>query len=163
MSNKIIKRSIFYALVVCLSFVLFSCSRHTPDTNGRDNYSLTSMTSQDIITGNKCIKRGSSKVKKGTSVDIDVKKFSGVETLHKFQLNGASLEINLAAQVKSGNLKILLCNDSEVIKEFVVNKGQQSVTLPSMSDTLYLKAGGESASYSLSFDYKVHMAQGIMI
>ena len=161
--NKIIKMSCFFALILCFAVGLTSCSRHIPDSNGKNNLALESISLQEIISGDNCIKSGASRVRRGDVTDIKVKKFSGVETVHKFQLNGAALELTVAANVDSGNFKVLLCNDHEIVKEILVNHGAQTVQIPPMSDTLYLKVAGESASYSLSFQYDVTMSRSIYI
>lgn len=157
------KKCCIFCVVFGILILLGGCSRHTPDTNGKNNFSLTSISLQDIITGNSCVKSGATRVRKNNVTDIHVRKFSGVETVQTFQLNGAALELSIGVNVESGNLKVLVCNEHEILKEIFVNEGVQTVNLPPMSDTVYLKVGGESAEYKMSFEYEVSKSLGIMI
>lgn len=152
-------------VILCLFFVvtLTSCTHHIADTNGKDDFSLTTIPVQNIVDGNDCIKRGAVKIQKGKSGVIKVKKFSGVDTLHKFQLNSASLHLEIDPKVNSGNMKLLLCTDNEVVSDILLNNGPQVIDIPVSADTIYLKVGGESANFYIDYEYEITMSKGIYI
>lgn len=152
-------------VILCLIFIvtLSSCSRHIADTNGNDDFSLTTISTQNIVESNNCVKSGAVKIQKGTSTSVKAKKFSGVETLHTFQLNSSSLHMVVDARVNSGNLRLLLCNKHDVLDEIAINSGKQEVNIPVTADTVYLKVAGESANFAVNFDYEVTMSKGIYI
>lgn len=158
------KKILFIILLITSFFAFTSCARHIKDTNGENNFNTETISTQDMLDNNSSsIKQGALEKKKGNSVSINVKKFSGIETIHNFKLNSATLDFAINIKVNSGNLKVIICSKSDVIKEFKVNKGTQRLQLPTTTENLYLKIAGESASFSLSYEYEVNMDKGVVI
>lgn len=158
-------KKIFLTFLIAVFILpLTSCVKHTPDTNGPKNFSLETITTDEILnTDSDCLKQGAVEQKKDNVTSINMKKFSGIETIHKFKLNSASLNLAINIKVISGNLEVVLCSKDDVLKKFRVNKGTQQINIPAMTDNLYLKVAGESASFGLSYEYDVEMSKGVVI
>lgn len=126
---------------------LASCSLHIEDTNGKDNYSLNTITDEDIL-------KPTSAVVKSMAVDSEIngnhvnkaKKFSGVERLDTFK-NGFTLYVN--SKINSGNFRICLVSDGVIVKDFKVNQKDNFTALDSKSYDLYI--AGESANFEISY------------
>lgn len=160
---KLMKK-VFIILLILLSFSFTSCVKHTPDTNGPHDLSLSTITIEDILNGNgETMKTGAVKVQKGRKCSIKVKKFSGIETLAAFSLNNSAFHFSINAEVYEGNFKLLLCTKDKVLREILVNEGTQSFKLPPTTATIFLKAAGESAFYNLTYEYKIDMPVSMVI
>jgi len=146
------KKIILLFLVLC-SFCLVGCG-HIEDTNGPDDYSLCELSFDNIINGiSSSTEMVSSNIQIGNKCTVKVKKFSGVKKIDEFRLNSDNFSINLSCEVASGNLMVVLVKDDKLIKEFVVNKDNQSFTINNGDGKYYLYVLGESAQYKIVYEY----------
>ena len=144
-------------IAVVVVFVFFggdSIKEHIEDTNGADNFELQTITDKDICE----LKMGALNVKERstpiTATEYYSDCFSGVyEIFHENIItNRYEITINHAA-VESGNFKIVLCVDDEIVHTFTLNELMQTYVLENVSGTVSLRIAGESACFS--FDYWV--------
>lgn len=157
-------KKVILVFIIAGVFLLSSCSRHTPDTNGPENLSLETITIDDILkTKSKSVRSRTLEINRGHKHSLKTRKFSGIETLRKFNLNGSAFHLSINAEVYSGNFRIVLCNKDKVLKDVRVNGGPQSFMLPPVSDTIYLKIAGESANFNLVYEYKIDMPENTII
>lgn len=144
---------IFFAAGLGCTF-LFSRVEHIEDTNGPDDYSLTTITDENII------KRdiGSRNLHIGTdsfsdSVTISSGKFTGVyqvfETSFLFD-SDFTMDL-LSFQISSGNFKMCIVNNGEIIA--TVEPGiSPTCHLEDLNGDFALVIAGESADFAFALD-----------
>lgn len=135
--------------------MLTSDLEHIEDTNGADNYSLQQITDSNIIN----MDVGALNYKKSESIISDTvtyssDKFTGVAEIYGINLIGNRFEITVNhASVKSGNFKIVLLEDDEIVHEFKLNELTQTYVLENPKGYIALRIVGESADFM--FDYYI--------
>ncbi len=128
---------------------------HIEDTNGTDNYSLQQITDSNIINmdmGALNIKESTGIIANTTSYSSD--KFTGVAEIYKNNIIGNRFDITVNhAQVNSGNFRMVLVHNDEIVHEFKLNELMQSYTLEKPNGTVSLRIAGESADFM--FDHSL--------
>lgn len=123
------------------------------DTNGDLNYSLQTITDEDII------KRDTQS--KGLVVNSDANwnesymstSFSGVESIYFKELNGESTRITIDyLTVKKGNFKMAVVVNEQIVHEFNINEREQSFSLQDVKGELWLVVAGEAAECDFDFN-----------
>ena len=134
--------------------LLISDLEHIEDTNGPDNYRLQQITDYDII--NKDMGALNLTVKDQMLSNLPLvtsKKFTGVEDVYTTNVWGNRFDITLyTTEVKSGNLKIVLIHNDEIVHEFKLNELTETYTLENPSGFVALRVAGESADFEFSYD-----------
>lgn len=128
---------------------------HIEDTNGADNYTLQQITDSNIINmdiGALNFKESTDSITNTTTYSSD--KFTGVAEIYKDNIIGNRFDITINhAQVNSGNFRIVLVHNDEIVHEFKLNELMQSYTLENPNGTVALRIAGESADFM--FDYSL--------
>ena len=141
------------ALAMLLSFS--GCSMPVyEDTNGEDNYSLQTITDEDIVQGISTTKVMSSTVTVNRKTVCKAKTMSGVESLWEQKLENETLEIVVSCEITKGNAKLVLVVDDEIVHTFSLNEDNQRVTLENVTGEVSLKLAGEDAGYAVSFEFE---------
>ncbi|MBE6776050.1 MAG: hypothetical protein E7543_07670 [Ruminococcaceae bacterium] len=126
------------------------------DTNGADNYKLQQITDYNIINmdiGALNLKESTDSITNTTTYSSD--KFTGVAEIYMNNIKGNRFDITINhAQVNSGNFKIVLVHNDEIVHEFKLNELMQSYTLENPNGTVALRIAGESADFM--FDYYLY-------
>lgn len=142
-------------------FILNPGSEHIEDTNGADNYSLQTITEEDVVK-QEMGARGTVReiefpleiagwsVSDGTRYSSD--KFTGVELLHSEMLfEGSDIYVTLAEfEIKEGNFAFYIVFDGEVVGKIMPGDGAFSEFLlenVEKTGTLEYVIAGESASF----------------
>ena len=149
-------------VAVCLvMFILNPGPEHIEDTNGADNYSLQTITEQDVVE-QKMGARGTVREFEfhpeiaGWSVSEGIryssKKFTGVDMLYRTTLmKGSDIYVTLAEyEIKEGNFAFYIVFDGEVVGKILPGDGAYSEFLLENVDktgTLEYVIAGESASF----------------
>ena len=149
-------------VAVCLvMFILNPGPEHIEDTNGADNYSLQTITEQDVIE-QKMGARGTVSDREthldiaGWSVSDGIRyssdKFTGVDMLYSTTLfKGSDIHVTLAEfEIKEGNFAFYIVFDGEVVGKIMPGDGAYSEFLLENVDktgTLEYVIAGESASF----------------
>ena len=150
-------KKIILAVILMMSLALVSCKafKQYEDTNGKDNYSLQSITEEEIIKNNSCLKVGavsSKSTKNGvTSITESVFTFDGVEKIHS--LKAGSYTITVDYTIQNGNGRFVITNGSKIIHDFVINETNQVFELDS-SEPCYLKLVGENCELEIKVEIK---------
>ena len=143
----------FILLLILLSLFLVSCKKyvHYTDTNGDDNYTLENITDEMIVKQNTVLKIASisnETVKDGNmDMTYSVGRFDGVEKEYTFKRGKYEIEINFT--VNSGNARLVISNDKEIVYDFNVNESGQTYILD-VNERHYLKLAGEDANISVN-------------
>lgn len=144
-------KKLILLIIVSIVLLLPSCSfKHIEDTNGPDDYSLCSLTDDDFVKGHGSLSVGSITRTKGKTTTISVNKMSGISNLKTIRPKGKTISITVDLQVESGNVRIVLMRQKEIIYEFKLNT-EDTYTI-SLSDDVYnLRLGGESTKFKLVY------------
>ena len=129
---------------------------HIEDTNGADNFSLQTITDSNIIKmdmGALNVTESKSSITNTTTYSS--KKFTGVAEIYGENIWGNRFDITINhANVNSGNFRIVLLQNDEIVHEFTLNELTQSYTLKNPSGHIALRIAGESADFM--FDYHLY-------
>lgn len=137
-------------IVVCVVWFMGDDLEHIEDTNGADDYSLTTITDEQIIDRSV----GALNVKTSTGlidgmVKISSDKFTGVyEVLNTYYIGNSDLVLQLYDfNVTSGNFKMCVILGDEIVA--VLEPGDfVEYLLEDISGTVRLVIAGESADFS---------------
>ena len=113
-----IKKLWLVLFILPMFLTLTSCAAQIEDTNGNDDYTLNTLTNEDFFKNSSITKFGSVTSKINNQATLKVKKMSGIETLEKINLSSGNLTINTNLKITSGNIKLVLIYNEEIIKEF---------------------------------------------
>ncbi len=140
-------------VAVCGIWMFSSDVEHIEDTNGADNYSLQQITDSNIINmdiGALNYSESTDNITNTTTHYSD--KFTGVAEIYRTNIKANRFDITVNhAQVNSGNFKLVLVHNDEIVHEFTLNELVQSYTLENPDGTVSLRIAGESADFM--FDY----------
>lgn len=143
-------------VAVCGIWFLTDNTQHIEDTNGADNYKLQTITDYNIINrdiGALNVKESTDNITNTTTYSSD--KFTGVYEIFGENIKGNRFDIIINhAQVNSGNFKMVLVHNDEIVHEFELNELTQSYTLENPDGYVALRIAGESADFM--FDYMVY-------
>ncbi|MBQ8228012.1 MAG: hypothetical protein IJZ88_03265 [Clostridia bacterium] len=146
--------AIILVIVGCV-WIFSSNLEHIEDTNGDENYSLQTITDDNIIKmdlGALNLKESTDSISNTTTYSSN--KFTGVSEIYGENIIGNRFEITINhARVDSGNFKIVLLEDNEIVHEFKLNELTQSYVLENPSGYISLRIAGESADFM--FDYNM--------
>lgn len=147
------------AVVLLLGIAIFwflgSDLEHIEDTNGPDNYSLTTITDENIIkrdTGAMGLNKKKGLLT-GDVIEFTSKKFTGVEEIFYTNYIGKSdFYISLYNyEIYEGNFKIVVVLDDEIVAE--LEPGMiVDYELNDINGTISLRIAGESASFKFAIN-----------
>ena len=150
-------------VVVVGVWILFGGTDHIEDTNGPEDFSLHTITDQNIIDrsigsiGGPSISRG---LLTGDTVEFSAEKFTGVyEILYDNYIAPSDFEINLTNyHIHGGNFKLVVVHNDEVAA--VLEPGLfVDYRLEDITGDISLRIAGESASFTFSmseYEYDRH-------
>ena len=154
LKNIIIGIVVVVVLVYGGYSLLTSDLEHIEDTNGPDNYRLQQITDYDIINRDMGALNLTIKDQMLSSLPlVTSKKFTGVADVYTTNVWGNRLDITLyTTEVKSGNLRIVLIHNDEIVHEFRLNELSETYTLQNPDGFVALRVAGESAEFKFSYD-----------
>ena len=125
------------------------------DTNGENNYSLQTITNENIInldTGSSGLSYSEEDLGGIISTKYSSKNFNGVEQLYTTNFIGSSdITVYIGTMnVKSGNFKLVAINEDKIIKEFPLDAFAETYFFEDISGTFSIHVAGESASFNFS-------------
>ncbi|MCQ2430330.1 MAG: hypothetical protein MJ192_08370 [Clostridia bacterium] len=135
-------------LLLCLP--LSSCLSHIEDTNGADDTSLVTLTDADIVKKTtSSITSSMIKKRVNGSCTVKVGKLSGVTDIETLTSDGDDV-LTWTATLSSGNLRLCLVRDGEIVAELETDGNEHSLKLEEKGKYL-LRAAGESAGFVIDF------------
>ena len=152
-------------VVVVGAWFIFGGTDHIEDTNGPEDFSLQTITDEEIINmstgsvGGPKISRG---MLTGDTVEFSAEKFTGVyEILYDNYVLPSDFELDLTAyEIYGGNFKLVVVHNDEIVA--VLEPGLfVEYLLEDVTGTVSLRIAGESASFSfcmteMEYDYHSH-------
>lgn len=147
-------------LILAMGFAIFAvgCGVEYQDTNGPDDYRLTQITDENIVkmdvgASNYTQKPGSDECSDlSRMVEFKSDNFNGVAEIYRTHLMGKSdLTIDVSnLQVSSGNYRLSVVQDGEIIYDFPLNEMMQAYELRDTNGDIAIRMSGESAEFYLS-------------
>lgn len=153
-----VKKNVTLLLALCLCIALplalASCMKHIEDTNGADDHSLTTLTDADLVKGAaSSITTSMVQSTINGKTTVKVGKLSGVTQLDKFKPFSDKVLV-YTATVTSGNLRLVLVREGQIVAELPADGGEHIVPLLQEAGSVLLRAAGESAAFKLTYEVK---------
>ena len=152
LKSKFVTALIVLVMIGAAIWMIFDPTQHIEDTNGADNYSLQTLTENDILADS--ITALGVETRDDLLSDVvtySSDKFSGVYLLHSDTYYGTvTITVN-HTEVTSGNFRLVAVVNGEIVHDFALNELTQSYTVENMSGKLELIMAGESAAFELDF------------
>jgi len=149
------KKVIIAIMILIMVLALTGCGVEIPDENGPDNFNLATITVGNIV--NMDLGASSYSVSPSsededymtTMTKVKGKEFSGVAELYQTNLIGKSdMTVYLDnISVESGNFKVLVLLDDEIVHEFNNQEMLQECELKDVKGSLSVKIAGETADF----------------
>jgi len=153
------KKLLCLVLTVAVAVSLCSCGEVYEDTNGPDDFSLQTITDTNIINldlgasglGYYEMNLGGIMVKEYSSTN-----FNGVERIYltNFILPSDVIIYIGTLNVKSGNFRLVIVNDDEIIFDFKPGIFSEEFLFENLSGSFAIHVAGESAEFN--FDIKIY-------
>lgn len=138
-------------LVVFAIWMFSSDLEHIEDTNGA-TFQLQQITDSNIIN----MDIGALNVSKTktplSETEYSSDKFTGVYDIFTTDIVGNRFDVTLFnTVVNSGNFKVVLIHNDEIVHEFRLNELMQTYTLENPHGAVSLRIAGESADFEFSY------------
>ena len=141
-------------LVGVMVLTLAGCGVEIEDTNGAEDYSLATITEQNIID----MDLGSSSYSESTSslssrIKYKGNDFSGVAEIYNTNILMGSLTIDVTSlEVTEGNFALVVLKDDVIVGEFAVDEESQSITIDDAEGYITIRIAGESADFQFNME-----------
>ena len=149
------KKILCLIMMLIFAVALTGCGVEIPDENGPDDFNLATITTENIVN----LDLGASSYSVSPSVDdedymvkttkIKGSEFSGVVELYGTNFTGKSdftVYLNNIS-VDSGNFKVLVSLDDEIVHEFNNQEMQQKCELKDIKGNVSVRIAGETADF----------------
>lgn len=152
------KKILALILAGCMCFALGGCGTTYEDTNGDDDFTLQTITDENIVK----LETGASGLSYSEehlgdivhSSEYSSKNFNGVEQIYLTNLIGASdVHVYIGhMNVKSGNFKLVAINNEEIIHEFDLDTFGEDFYFEDITGEFAIHVAGESAAFEFYID-----------
>ena len=137
---------IFSVLIICI--VILYNSNHIIDTNAYDDYTVTTITDDDILK-QKYKAYGIDDTLISETRFIESNRFSGIYEIYEKTSEENIIIPKFSIKVYKGNLRVVMVSDEQIIRDFDVNKTHGPIKLKSDIDDVKIYIIGESAKFKL--------------
>lgn len=150
--KKLISFIVVVVFLVVFAIWMFSSDlEHIEDTNGA-TFQLQQITDSNIIN----MDIGALNVSKTktplSETEYSSDKFTGVYDIFTTDIVGNRFDVTLFnTVVNSGNFKVVLIHNDEIVHEFKLNELMQTYTLENPHGAVSLRIAGESADFEFSY------------
>lgn len=143
-------------LVLLMFFSLSACGTEYEDTNGDDDFTLQTITDDDIInlrTGSSGMSSRESSVGAISSSEYSSKNFNGVDQLFQTNYIGNS-DVTLTVgylNVTAGNFRMVVINNDEIIFDVPLGSAAEAYIFEDINGSFAVHVAGESAAVEFNF------------
>lgn len=141
--------------VLLAVFILLSFSgcriRSYEDTNGKNDYSLQTITEAEILRGIGSSTFMSSTVRNNNVTVCTAQTMSGVVKLFDLDFSGEDLDLTVSCNIVKGNARLVLVINDEIVHDFGLKGMNQNFTLENVTGSVSLRIAGESAGYTIKY------------
>lgn len=149
------KKLLYVICVLGLLFSVTACGVEIEDTNGADDYSLATITEDNIINmdlgaSGYSISPGADEQENLSELTtIKGKSFSGVAEIYSTNfIMKSDLCIYIGTMnVKEGNFKLMVLVNDEIVHEFELDEFNETYTLEDVKGYVSIRMAGESANF----------------
>lgn len=149
------KKTLCVLLTLVFMFVITGCGPEFEDTNGPDDYTLATITDENIInmdlgaSGYSMSPGSESEDYMTTNTKFKSDNFSGVAEIFGTNLLGKSdMTFDLSSiQVDGGNFRLMVLLDDKIVHEFNHEDLLQSYELRDVNGYVSVRMAGESAAF----------------
>lgn len=136
-------------LIVCLSMV--ACMQHIEDTNGADDYSLTTITKEQLLGNASAISVLSVRTEVNDKIKYSVGKFTGVEQVEEVRVKDDADSITFAVNttLEEGNMYVYVRHDGQIVGELAIGKDDALTIEKPVPGKYELCIAGESAKFKM--------------
>lgn len=151
------KKFLSILFCLCLCAALAGCGTQYEDTNGPDDFSLQTITDENIINldvGASGLTYSESQFMGITSSEYSAKNFNGVEQLYltNFWLPSDFSVYIGHLNVKSGNFRLVAINNDEIIFDFPLDAFGETFWFEDIKGSFSVHVVGESAAFEFYID-----------
>ncbi|MBQ8564038.1 MAG: hypothetical protein IJ443_09160 [Firmicutes bacterium] len=151
------KKLLSILLVCLLCTAMTGCSTTYEDTNGPDDYTLQTITDENIINldiGASGLVHKETTLFGFTSEEYYSDNFNGVEPLHLTNfILPSDIQIYVSyVTVNSGNFRMVVVNEDKIIHEFVPGTFNETIRFENLKGSFAIHVAGESADFEMFFD-----------
>ena len=151
------KKLLSVLLVACMCLALTGCGTEYEDTNGEENYTLQTITDEDIIklsTGASGLSYEEQNLGGLHSSEYSSKNFNGVEQIYLTNFIGKSdVEVYIGhMNVESGNFKLVVINNDEIIQEIPLDSFNESFYFLDLEGNFSVHVAGECAKFDFHIE-----------
>ena len=137
-------------LTVCLSMV--ACNvQHIEDTNGADDYSLTTITKEQLLGVSSSVKFLSVHSQVNDKIEYSVDKFTGVEMVEEVRAKSGTRSVRFAVKttLEEGNMYVYVRHNGEIVGELTIGQDDVLVLENPEAGKYELCIAGESAKFKM--------------
>ena len=143
-------------LIVCLS--LAACNlkfdfnlKHIEDTNGADDYSLTTITKEQLLGSSSSVKFLSVHSQVNDKIEYSVDKFTGVEMVEEVRAKSGTRSVRFAVKttLEEGNMYVYVRHNGEIVGELAIGQDDVLVLENPEAGKYELCIAGESAKFKM--------------
>lgn len=144
-------------LIIMMFVMLTACGEKYEDTNGADDYSLQTITDDDIIhlsTGASGLTYSEQNLGGMHSSEYSSKNFNGVEQIYltSFILPSDVYVYIGHMAVESGNFKLAVINNDEIIQEIPLDSFNEEILFEDLTGDFSVHVAGENAAFEFYID-----------
>lgn len=146
------KKLLCIALTISLMLSLFSCGTVYEDTNGPDDYSLQTITNENIVNldiGASGLGYSKTEIGGISSEEYSSRNFNGVERIYltNYLLPSDTFVYIGHLNVKSGNFRLVVVNNDEIIYDFPLDTFGEEFFFENLKGSFAIHVVGESAAF----------------
>lgn len=146
------KRFVCWILLACVICSLAGCGANMyADTNGEADFTLQSITDEDILGVRRCVRVLSSTQRFGNKTVCKTQTMSGVTDLYEGYLRGEDFQITVSSEFTKGNARLMLVLGDAILHDFALNGEEQTFAIPAAKGRVYLRVAGESTGYRVEY------------
>lgn len=145
---------------LCASFLIFNlvgCSEEYEDKNGENNYTLNTITDENIINldlGASGLNYQEETIGDVMSTDYSSDKFNGVEQIYLTNfITKSDVTVYIGhLNVKSGNFKLAIINNDQIIQEIPLDAFNKEFYFEDIKGAFSIHVAGENAAFEFHID-----------
>lgn len=139
-------------LFLAVALLLSGCGSlsHIPDTNGTEDFSLCSITQEELIAkSTHVLQQNTVTASSNGRVSFRTRKLSGIAEIYRFtNWEAGDCVFTVSSALTEGNLKLYFYSDGKILCDVPVGQ-TVTVTLPGVEGPCALRAVGESTAFSV--------------
>ena len=151
------KRFLKILLVSVMCLTIAGCGTEYEDSNGADDFSLQTITDENIInleTGSSGLTYSEKKLAGVSSSEYSAKNFNGVEQIYlENYVTPSDIHVYIGhMNVESGNFRLVVINNDEIIHEFPLDTFNEEILFEDLEGTFSVHVAGESAAFDFHIE-----------